>query len=178
MLTTQSNRSVEIIRKKVVSLSLVLVVLTVLAAPATAWSDSESYEADGDPVQTFGNWDAENEQASESLVGLVYRCQIMFEYTGIDTSADVYKIQIDYDGVSPGVYPYWESLGLYYRWGDDGSWIHKSNLDIYTYDGFLTITDATSSTCQILFIDQVRTFDLCPNTWYFGNEPIVWAYWN
>lgn len=165
------------IKRKLITLSLILVALSVLVVPVSAYSKEEDYNYDV-LFQTYGSWNTANNRAVESFYGLAYRCMIVFRYTDIDTSADVYKIQIDYNGVTPGYYPCCESLGLYYRWGTSGPWIWLSWLDINLYDGFITIADATSTTCEVLLLDCSTLLDPYQNTWYFGDEPNVWAYWN
>jgi hypothetical protein len=166
---------VEEIKKKSIALLVLLVAISLSVMPVHAYSDQRHYYCtDIDP--TFGTWDSSDEKASEGFFGFAYRCQIIFEYTSLSTSADEYKIQIDYNGESPA-YPI-ESLCVYYRWGTTGSWIWICNLDYNLFDGYITIADATSTTCQILFLDGVQFLDGYQHTWYFGNEPVVWAYWN
>lgn len=164
------------IRKMLIMLSTFLIVVSFLVVPIHAWSDMGYYYYSG-ISQMEGSWNTSTERATEELNGLAYLCQIIFQYTSVDLTADVYKIQIDYDGVDSG-YPWnYESLYLQYRWGTSGIWIWISTLDINTYDGFITIADATSTTCQVRLIDTSRTIDGLQHTWFFGNEPILWVYW-
>jgi hypothetical protein len=164
------------IRKKISIVLVLMIALSLSIISVSAYSKEVPTPYNYPATQTYGTWDSTNERATEAIFGFAFRCQIMFEYTSISTSADEYKIQIDYNGEYPG-YPV-ESLCVYYRWGTTGNWIWICNLDYTLFDGFITIGAATSSTCQILFLDGVQLFDAYQHTWYFGNEPVVWAYWN
>ncbi len=166
-------------RKEVVVALLFIVPISMYALPVMAniTDPGPSYYVPSSIQEIDGVWDSTSHDAIETQSGFSYRCEIIFYYTMVDTSADVYKIDIDYDGEEPGWFWQIESLEMLYRWGSGGSWTHLAYFDVSTYDGKMTITDATSSTLQIRIIGCIEFNDNIQHTWYFGAEPQLWLYW-
>lgn len=150
-----------------------LFLLASFTIPVAAWSDSESYEHSNSDI-VYGFWTSGDKAIEE--YDDVYKMEIIFKYTGVDVTADVYKIRIDFDGVTPG-WPWAESCSASYRWGTSGDWNHIAYFDIVPSDCYWNIDDATSSTLQLKLMDENRwPYDL-GHTWDFGFVPILWAYW-
>ena len=159
-----------------VTFGVFIVILTMIIMPVSAWSDEEPHTPD-DIDEMYGSWDSSDEGAEESIYGIAYRSLIVFEYDNIEQDGDSYKIHVDYDGHTPG-YPWnYETLGVEYRWGTSGSWIVIAYLNFNAADSFYEITDASSTTIQIRFVDSSIILDATKHTWFFGSEPHLWVYW-
>lgn len=170
-----SLKGVNRIRQRMVVLGAFLLVVSMFVMPVVAWSDSESYQ-DSNPSETYGSWDSYNERANEADIGTTYGCDLIFEMTSIPQDGDSYKLHIDYDGCNPG-WPYHESLLIEYRWGSSGSWTFVAYCDYQKGDWMEDLSDPTSSIFQVHFIDCGRGIFDSDHTWYFGNEPVLWVYY-
>ena len=160
------------IRKRIFLLSLVTIFLIIASVSAT--TKQEYY--DNTPFPVYGSWDSGSEEAEEAYHGGTYKLELIFQMNSIPQDGDDYKIEIDYDGCTPGGHGA-ETLIAQYRWGTSGSWI---TIDTFYYakHQVYDINDPTSTTIQILFLDQNRWWWDSQHTWDFGFEPILQVYWN
>jgi hypothetical protein len=160
--------------KKVLIPILMILVSFSICYPVSADSTTNYY--DYSPAEIYGDWNPTYNRAIEYSYNSVYRCDLVFEFTGVTQSADAYWINLDYDCESPGYWPYVESLVMKYRWSNSGTWTIISFLDIIAFDGDLDITSATSSILYLRFTDCAPEDIGAANTWYFGYEPYLTAY--
>ena len=105
-----------------------------------------------------------------------HKLELIFQMNSIPQDGDDYKIEIDYDGCTPGGHGA-ETLIAQYRWGTSGGW---TTIDTFFYPkhNVYDITDPTSTTIQIIFYDQNRWWWDSKHTWDFGFEPILIVYWD
>lgn len=150
-----------------------LLIVAFVVQPVAAWTDVgvEYYD---DYENTIGYWDEDDNEALEGNPVWSYGLDIWFQINGIDQSADVYKIRIDYDG---GDAQNPELMRLWYRWGSSASYTYADDIGPSSEDFQVTITDASSTTLEIRITDSSRFFDAQRDLWFFGGEPELWMYW-
>jgi hypothetical protein len=145
--------------------------IPVRASTYESWQDTT-------PIEYEGIWNTGSNYAKETLYSTVYRIVLVFECYYVDQDADDYWIELDYNGVTPWLWPAGEDLEMLYRWGTSGGFTHLANLGFWAVDTDFDITAPTSSILQIKFRGTSESSDTAQNTWYFGDEPILWAYWD
>jgi hypothetical protein len=160
--------------KKILLPILLIIVALSICLPVRA--ESTTYYYDYTPDETYGDWHPLYNRAIEFNYSNIYKCELVFVYTSVSQNADEYWINLDYNGETPGYWPYTESLKMEYRWSDNETWTCLCYLDLVAFDGEIVITDATSSTLYLRFKDCGRTSDGVATTWYFGYEPYLAAY--
>ncbi|TFH10278.1 MAG: hypothetical protein E4H14_02850 [Candidatus Thorarchaeota archaeon] len=159
-------------KKALIPILVILVTLSV-CVPVRAAETVTTYNSID---ENLGVWNTLYNRAVETWYSPGnQKCEIVFTYTGISQSADDYWINLDYNGVTPGYWPYLESLKMEYRWSNTASWTYICHLDINSFDGDKGIKSATSSILYLRFTD-CDTTDGVATTWYFGYEPYLTAY--
>ncbi|MBE0526033.1 hypothetical protein E4H12_15340 [Candidatus Thorarchaeota archaeon] len=157
-------------RRKLLALFAALFILG-MVIPVNAWSDVGMEYCDGAPTAAYGEWSWNDNTALEEYVGLwAYYLDLTFSYSGVDQDADVYKIRVNYDAGDG------ELIQLFYRWGTS-SWTYCRLFGSSAEDFYYTITDASSTTLEVRFIDNTRSFDFHRDQWEFGGGPELWMYW-
>jgi len=159
-------------RMSVLVFSTLIFILSCIQ-PASAWSDvGVEYcdNIDDDP----GTWYPTENQALEGGSFGSYDFQVIFRYDSIDQTADVYKLWIDFDGSDQNP-P--ETLFVHYKWGTGSSWTYLVTFGDGSKEAQYTLTDATSSTLYVRFMDYSNFWDFLRDRWSFGGEPILWMYW-
>jgi hypothetical protein len=160
-------------RKKYVCLATMLIIFCAVIMPvkATIYGYWDFW-----PEEVLGSWSEGYLEATEEEIGDEHYCKIEWCFDGVMQDGDDYKIDIDYNGVSPG-YPWnYESMKLEYRWGY-GDWEQINGLFNYLpYDHEVLIDDPTDTTLYLRLYDCDREDDDIQHTWSFGVEPHLLVY--
>jgi hypothetical protein len=162
----------KVLNRLLLSSFFTLLIVAFMIQPVVAWSDV-GVEYFDDYYDDPGTWYPSENQALEGGSLGAYDFQATFIYYGVDTTADTYKVRVNFTGSdqSPP-----ESINVYYKWGS-GSWTFLTTISSQG-DSQYTIADATSTTLYVRLEDYSNFFDFLRDRWSFGGEPELWMYWN